>query len=205
MHESRPARERVWAAGDFGATSIGQPRITHNRFLRLQSCVPVLWPFPASCRARRVFVALKELLVMVLREKFRARLQDKPKAIALLDQLFLNPYITVARAERLLDVSKEAKNCGGKRCGQSAAESKTILNALRARDETAEICRDKDGSPEPDPELRDTESVPLKESIEEYFKREVLPHARSRGGGWWTSSPATPRPSCCCSATMTGC
>jgi type I restriction enzyme M protein len=29
---------------------------------------------------------------------------------------------------------------------------------------------------EPDPELRDTETVPLKESIEEYFKREVLPH-----------------------------
>ena len=29
---------------------------------------------------------------------------------------------------------------------------------------------------EPDPELRDTESVPLKKSIEEYFAREVLPH-----------------------------
>lgn len=32
------------------------------------------------------------------------------------------------------------------------------------------------GHPEPDAELRDTENVPLKESIEEYFKREVLPH-----------------------------
>jgi type I restriction enzyme M protein len=29
---------------------------------------------------------------------------------------------------------------------------------------------------EPDPELRDTENVPLKENIEDYFKREVLPH-----------------------------
>ena len=29
---------------------------------------------------------------------------------------------------------------------------------------------------EPDADLRDTETVPLKESIEEYFKREVLPH-----------------------------
>ena len=51
-----------------------------------------------------------------------------------------------------------------------------MLNALGERDETAEICRDHDGNPEPDPELRDTETVPLKESIEEYFKREVLPH-----------------------------
>ncbi|RIK61687.1 restriction endonuclease subunit M [candidate division KSB1 bacterium] len=58
----------------------------------------------------------------------------------------------------------------------SAAESKAILSALSERDETAEICRDKDGNPEPDAELRDTETVPLKESIEEYFKREVLPH-----------------------------
>ena len=57
-----------------------------------------------------------------------------------------------------------------------AAELKTVLNALGERDETAEICRDRDGQPEPDADLRDTENVPLKESIEEYFKREVLPH-----------------------------
>jgi type I restriction enzyme M protein len=57
-----------------------------------------------------------------------------------------------------------------------AAELKAVLNALGECDETAEICRDRDGQPEPDAELRDTENVPLKESIEEYFKREVLPH-----------------------------
>ena len=58
----------------------------------------------------------------------------------------------------------------------NAAEIKAVLNALGERDETAEICRDKKGNPEPDPELRDTETVPLKEGIEEYFRREVLPH-----------------------------
>lgn len=58
----------------------------------------------------------------------------------------------------------------------SAAELKALLNALGERDETAEICRDRDGKPEPDAELRDTETVPLKESIEAYFQREVLPH-----------------------------
>lgn len=40
-----------------------------------------------------------------LREKFRDRLKDKPKAAALLDELFLNPYTTVARAAQLLKVS----------------------------------------------------------------------------------------------------
>jgi type I restriction enzyme M protein len=56
------------------------------------------------------------------------------------------------------------------------AELKAVLNALGERDETAEICRDRTGQPEPDADLRDTESVPLKESIQEYFRREVLPH-----------------------------
>jgi type I restriction enzyme M protein len=35
----------------------------------------------------------------------------------------------------------------------------------------------KGGSPEPDADLRDTENVPLKEDIQAYFEREVLPHA----------------------------
>ena len=58
----------------------------------------------------------------------------------------------------------------------TAAELRVVLAALGERDETAEICRDRHGNPEPDPELRDTESVPLKESIQAYFVREVLPH-----------------------------
>jgi type I restriction enzyme M protein len=33
------------------------------------------------------------------------------------------------------------------------------------------------GKPQPDADLRDTENVPLSEGVEEYFKREVLPHA----------------------------
>jgi type I restriction enzyme M protein len=56
------------------------------------------------------------------------------------------------------------------------AEVKAIMAALAERDETAEICRDRSGNPEADADLRDTESVPLKENIEAYFKREVLPH-----------------------------
>ena len=63
----------------------------------------------------------------------------------------------------------------------SASERKAVLAALSERDETAEICRDRNGNPEPDPELRDTESVPLKEDIAAYFQREVLPHVP---GAW---------------------
>lgn len=58
----------------------------------------------------------------------------------------------------------------------SASELKAVFAALGERDEKAEICRDKQGNPEPDTDLRDTETVPLKESIDAYFQREVLPH-----------------------------
>lgn len=58
---------------------------------------------------------------------------------------------------------------------------KTILSALSERDEMAEICRDSDGDPEPDPELRDTENVPLKEDVRVYFDRDVKPHV---SGAW---------------------
>jgi len=50
------------------------------------------------------------------------------------------------------------------------------LGALSERDETAEICRDADGNPEPDSELRDHENIPLKDDIHEYFDREVKPY-----------------------------
>jgi type I restriction enzyme M protein len=65
---------------------------------------------------------------------------------------------------------------------------KAVLAALSDRDETAAICRDGDGNPEPDPELRDTESVPLAHgddpldadgvpaSVRAFFEREVKPH-----------------------------
>ena len=59
----------------------------------------------------------------------------------------------------------------------AAPIKKAIVVALSERDETADVCTDAKANPEPDPELRDTENVPLKEDIQEYFQREVLPHA----------------------------
>lgn len=58
----------------------------------------------------------------------------------------------------------------------TAALKKSIYTALSERDETAVVCRDADGKPEADSELRDTENVPLSESIQVYFDREVKPH-----------------------------
>jgi len=57
-----------------------------------------------------------------------------------------------------------------------ASLRKAILNALSEQDETAKICRDKKGNPEPDTNLRDYENVPLSESVQAFFEREVKPH-----------------------------
>lgn len=53
---------------------------------------------------------------------------------------------------------------------------KAILAGLSEKDETADICMKNKADTEPDTELRDTESVPLKEDMYEYFEREVTPH-----------------------------
>ncbi len=76
--------------------------------------------------------------------------------------------------KRFLTDLREVDRAAGVRL--TAPELKAVLGSLGERDESAEICRNKSGDPEPDPELRDTESVPLKEGIAVYFQREVLPH-----------------------------
>jgi type I restriction enzyme M protein len=58
----------------------------------------------------------------------------------------------------------------------SAPVRRAILDALGERDETAAVCLDDDGNPEADPELRDTENVPLGEDVAAFFEREVKPH-----------------------------
>ena len=73
-----------------------------------------------------------------------------------------------------LTALREFDRAGGVRL--TASELSAVLGALGERDETAEICRDRKGNAEPDSDLRDTESVPLKEGITEYFEREVRPH-----------------------------
>ncbi|ACB84382.1 class I SAM-dependent DNA methyltransferase [Natranaerobius thermophilus JW/NM-WN-LF] len=57
-----------------------------------------------------------------------------------------------------------------------ASLKKAVLKALSEQDETAEICTDSKGNPEPDPDLRDNEIVSLKDDINGYFEREVKPH-----------------------------
>jgi type I restriction enzyme M protein len=53
---------------------------------------------------------------------------------------------------------------------------KAIWGAVGVSDPDGEVQTSKDGTPLPDPDLRDYENVPLDEDIESYFTREVKPH-----------------------------
>ncbi len=87
--------------------------------------------------------------------------------------------------ERLLDAAANKADVK-----LPAPARKAILSALSERDESAAICRDKDGNPEADPELRDTESVPLAERVEVFFDREVRPHVSD---AWIDTSRCDPK------------
>lgn len=57
----------------------------------------------------------------------------------------------------------------------TAAQQKLIVKHLGEHDDEAEVCKTK-SKVEANPDLRDNENVPLTETVDEYFAREVLPH-----------------------------
>ncbi len=96
-----------------------------------------------------------------LQEQIRALLHDLPETL----------YKDRKEFTKVLNAT--AKEGGVK---LTASVRKAVLKVLSEQDETAEICRDKKGNPEPDTDLRDTENVPLTEDVEAFFQREVAPH-----------------------------
>lgn len=97
--------------------------------------------------------------------------QEQEKILAMLSTLPETLYTDRTDFENLLNRAVKAANLK-----LAAPIRKAILSALSERDETAEICRDNDGNPEPDSQLRDTENVPLTADIWTFFEREVKPH-----------------------------
>lgn len=67
------------------------------------------------------------------------------------------------------------KAAGIKKLGKGA--QKAALACFGERDANAQPVRDDKGNPQSDSDLREFESVPLNHSVDDYFAREVLPHA----------------------------
>jgi type I restriction enzyme M protein len=155
----------------FPTTHFGYRKITIERPLRLNfQANPERIARLDDERAFEALAQSKKRGAAAIKEELEGRnLQKSILALlhALPEELFKDRAVFLA----MLDA--EAKQAAVK---LSAPVRGAILSALSERDETAEICRDEDGNPEADPELRDTENVPLAESIDSFFDREVRPH-----------------------------
>ena len=150
--------------------------------------------------------AFANLAISKKRKDAKAAEADEAEGRALQEAIraVLTPLVSngrcMDRTQFEADLDKAAKRA---RLKLAAPLRKAILSALGERDPDAEICRDAEGHPEPDSELRDTESVPLpsgtvlplpmrfgpdipnddfvaamRGTIDAYMKAEVLPHLR---------------------------
>ena len=82
--------------------------------------------------------------------------------------LALSAHVTVVEATaQIIDVLPKLP----------AAKKKLVLAAFLPRDPNGEVVTNHRGEAESDPALRDQESVPLTENVEDYIAREVIPHA----------------------------
>lgn len=117
---------------------------------------------------------------------------DAAKRLELRDAL--RQHDGLKAATKLEMASKLASSLG--EIGLRGAEIEGIADGLAVRDDQAAIVRDRKGSPEPDPELRDSENVPLppvqvvfegdpadrlssleyRTAISDYMRKEVAPY-----------------------------
>jgi len=153
-------------------THFGYRKITIERPLRLNfQATPerIAWLSEERAFKNLAISKKKETKAKEGEEKQGRAVQE-----AILKVLNSLPKTVYKRRDEFLDLVKVAAKQNGIKIGASI--QKAILSALSERDETAEICRDENGHPEADPELRDTENVPLSDNIEVFFEREVKPH-----------------------------
>ncbi|MFJ8807401.1 N-6 DNA methylase [Streptomyces sp. NPDC102490] len=140
---------KVFANEDFG-----YQRITVERPLKLR------------------FEVTEETLAALAEAKPVARLERSEEFVAAVRTLLGSSWTTKSEAFIAL---KDAVVAAGLTWPSGAPFAKAVREAVGVRDPEGEVQKIK-GAAEPDADLRDYENVPLGEDVEEYLKREVLPH-----------------------------
>ncbi|MFJ1717234.1 N-6 DNA methylase [Streptomyces sp. NPDC088260] len=140
---------KVFANEDFG-----YQRITVERPLKLR------------------FEVTEETLAALAKAKPVARLERSEEFVAAVRTLLGSSWTTKSEAFIAL---KDAVVAAGLTWPSGAPFAKAVRETIGVRDPKGEVQRVK-GATEPDADLRDNENVPLGEDVEDYLKREVLPH-----------------------------
>jgi type I restriction enzyme M protein len=118
------------------------------------------------------FEVTEETLAALAEAKPVAKLERSEEFVAAVRTLLGSSWTTKSEAFIAL---KDAVVAAGLTWPSGAPFAKAVREAVGVRDPDGEVQKVK-GAPEPDADLRDYENVPLGEDVEEYLKREVLPH-----------------------------
>ncbi|MFH8464092.1 N-6 DNA methylase [Streptomyces sp. NPDC017991] len=143
----------------FANEHFGYQRITVERPLKLR------------------FEVTEETLAALTEAKPVAKLERSEEFVAAVRTLLGSSWTTKSEAFIAL---KDAVVAAGLTWPSGAPFAKAVRETIGVRDPKGEVQKLK-GTPEPDADLRDYENVPLGEDVEDYLKREVLPHAP---GAW---------------------
>lgn len=159
--DGKPVRKKVLSSKLFATTDFGYRRITVERPLQLRF----------EITQERLDAYADDHLTKLNKKRKKGQepatvATDPPPAWDALQALLGQPPMNSRPA------FFKALAAAGK---LAAADKKLIQKHFGEHDDDAEICTVK-GQPEPNPDLRDHENVPLAESVEAYFQREVLPH-----------------------------
>jgi len=155
----------------FNTTDFGFKRITVERPLRLR--------FEVTEAALAVFTESKAYKALGIPAKgaedvFEALHEGECQQVALLDVLrSLVGTSQVSRRDFTARLNEGFVSAG---VARDAKVEKAIWDAISAPDPEGEMQTDRKGNTAADSDLRDNENVPLSEDIDDYFKREVLPH-----------------------------
>ncbi len=106
-----------------------------------------------------------------IKKEIKAGEETQEKIIALFENLIDEEYMD--RDEFIEMINNLFKDNNIK---LRAPLRNAIVKVFSEHNEEASICKNTRGEIEPNPDLRDTERVPLSEDIDEYFEREVLPY-----------------------------
>ncbi|MCG5121754.1 type I restriction-modification system subunit M [Streptomyces sp. T7(2022)] len=140
---------KIFANEDFG-----YQRITVERPLKLR------------------FEVTEETLAALAEAKPVAKLERSEEFVSAVRTLLGSSWTTKSEAFIAL---KDAVVAAGLTWPSGAPFAKAVRETIGVRDPEGEVQKIK-GTPEPDSDLRDFENVPLGEDVEDYLKREVLPH-----------------------------
>ena len=123
---------------------------------------------------RRITVERPLQLSFYPHEVERLEALQSDKAFAKLGELGAEVLTSLAKMQEQIDDREEFKEALDVKL--TASQLKLIIKHIGEHNDEAELCYDKKGKLEANPDLRDYENVPLKEDVYEYFEREVKPH-----------------------------